>query len=436
MGLDAKPVFTPPLASLPAAPDVLVIGAGPAGISAARTLLAAGLSVAVLEARERVGGRAVTVPLRGHPLDLGAHWLHSGPVNPLVALGAAQGERLRRAPGNGELFVKGRRASPAARAALGRAFDRAEVALTRGAREVQDRPAEAALPPLGLYGRRVRLIHGLVSGRPLKEVSLQDFPTLDYAENWFIAGGLGAYVARLAAGLPVRLGTPVTAIDWSGPGVAVETTAGRLTARAAIVALPIAVLQSGAVRISPGLPEETEAAIRAFRPGIYEHVILHWPGAPFEEPDRLVTLLGTHPDPPGLLGRIDGTAFHYLELDQPLATGLDRRDPEAPGRFARRVLADQFGTKALAGLTVMGATAWRHDPWSRASWAVVPPGACSSRARLKVPVGERLWFAGEALARVQWGTVGGAWAEGERAAREVADHLAAGGENTALSCWG
>ncbi|WP_046861629.1 flavin monoamine oxidase family protein [Microvirga massiliensis] len=431
MGLDAKPVFTPPLAPLPAAPDVVVIGAGPAGISAARTLLAAGLSVAVLEARERVGGRAVTVPLRGHPIDLGAHWLHSGPVNPLVALGAKQGERLRRAPGNGELFVKGRPASPAARAALGRAFDRAEVALTRGGREAQDRPAETALPPLGLYGRRVRLIHGLVSGRPLKEVSLQDFPTLDYAENWFIAGGLGAYVARLASGLPVRLGTPVTAIDWSGPGVAVETAVGRLTARAAILALPIAVLQSGAVRISPGLPEETEAAIRAFRPGIYEHVILHWPGAPFEEPDRLVTLLGTHPDPPGLLGRIDGTAFHYLELDQPLATGLDRRDPEAPGRFARRVLADQFGTKALAGLTVMGATAWRHDPWSRASWAVVPPGACASRARLKVPVGERLWFAGEALARVQWGTVGGAWAEGERAAREVVDHLTTGRKSAA-----
>ncbi|MFL5408509.1 MAG: flavin monoamine oxidase family protein [Myxococcales bacterium] len=422
-----RPVFAPPLAPLPSAPDVVVIGAGAAGISAARTLLASGLSVAVLEARARVGGRAVTVPLRGHPLDLGAHWLHAGPVNPLVALGAARGERLRRAPADGQLFVKGRRAQASERAALGLAFERADVALARAARDPQDRPAEAALPPLGLYGRRVRLIHGLVSGRPLGEVSLHDFPTLEYSDNRFIAGGLGAYVARLAAGLPVRLGTPVTAIDWSGPGVAVESAAGRLTARAVIIALPVGVLQSGMVRISPGLPEETAAAIESFRPGVYEHVVLHWPGAPFRAPDRIVTLLGTRPDPPGLLGRIDGTAFHYLELDQPLATGLDGRDADAPGRLARRVLADQFGTKALAGLTVVGATAWRHDPWSRASWAVAPPGAASSRERLKTPVGEKIWFAGEALARVQWGTVGGAWAEGERAAQEVALHLSPGG---------
>ncbi len=82
--LDAPrpPDFRPALAPLPEAPDVVVIGAGAAGIAAARTLTDDGLAVAVLEARDRVGGRAVTVSLRGHPIDLGAHWLHAGPINP------------------------------------------------------------------------------------------------------------------------------------------------------------------------------------------------------------------------------------------------------------------------------------------------------------------------------------------------------------------
>ncbi|MFC6745424.1 FAD-dependent oxidoreductase [Methylobacterium persicinum] len=98
------PDYRPPLGPLPETPDVVVIGAGAAGIAAARTLLAAGLKVAVLEARNRVGGRAWTVALRGHPVDLGAHWLHAGPINPLVALGrergsASAGRRSRATPG-------------------------------------------------------------------------------------------------------------------------------------------------------------------------------------------------------------------------------------------------------------------------------------------------------------------------------------------------
>jgi monoamine oxidase len=71
----------------------------------------------------------------------------------------------------------------------------------------------------------------------------------------------------------------------------------------------------------------------------------------------------------------------------------------------------------------MHSTAWRHDPWSRASWAVVPPGLSAARDTLKAPVAERIWFAGEALSRAQWGTAGGAWEEGERAAEEILRRL-------------
>jgi monoamine oxidase len=409
--------------SAAATPDVAIVGAGSAGIGAARRLMAAGFAVTVLEARDRVGGRAVTVPFRGHPLDLGAHWLHAGPINPLVALGFARGEPLRRAPVDGHLFVRGRPGTRAQRAALDRAFDRADRAMTQAAKAPEDQAAAKALPPMGPAGRRVAAIHGLVSGRPLDQVSLHDFPSMEYSDNLFIAGGLGAYVARLAHRVPVRLGAAVHRIDWSGQDVRVESAAGTIQARAVIVTAPMAVLQGGAIRFAPALPDPFEGAVHGFTQGVYEHVILHWPDSPFRGADRLASLTGARRTPPGLLTCIDGAPFHFFELDQPTAASFDRRDAHAAARFARAVLAEQFGHGAIRNLRVLHSTAWRHDPWSRASWAVVPPGLSAARDTLKAPVAERIWFAGEALSRAQWGTAGGAWEEGERVAGDIIRRL-------------
>jgi monoamine oxidase len=190
-----------------------------------------------------------------------------------------------------------------------------------------------------------------------------------------------------------------------------------------IVTAPMAVLQGEAIRFAPALPGPFREAIQGFTQGVYEHVILHWPDSPFRGADRLASLTGARRAPPGLLTCIDGAPFHFFELDQPTAASFDRRDAHAPARFARAVLAEQFGHGAIRNLRVLHSTAWRHDPWSRASWAVVPPGLSAARDRLKAPVAERIWFAGEALSRAQWGTAGGAWEEGERAAGEIIRRL-------------
>ncbi|CAO4156754.1 Tryptophan 2-monooxygenase [Methylorubrum thiocyanatum] len=431
-----RPTVAPRTVALPGSPDVIVIGAGAAGIAAARRLIERGLSVAVLEARDRVGGRAVTTRLRGHAVDLGAHWLHAGPINPLVALGRSRGEPLRRAAQEQHLWVGRRPGRADEDAAFSRAFDIADRAITHAASRTQDGPAARALPRhLGPWGERVALVHGLVSGRPLDEVSLHDWPSLEYGDNYFIAGGYGAYLARLARELPIRLGCAVTALDWSGSGVRARLAdggvfdsgvfhSGVLAARAAIVTVPVPVLQA-AFRFDPPLPEPTRAAIDGFLPGIYEHVVLHWPSAPFRGRDRLASVVGGRHKPPGMLTRIDDTPFHYFELDAAVARALDSAGagPDGARRFARAVLAEHFGRGALADLAIPAVTAWRHDPWSRGSWAVVPPGHAAARATLQEPVGERIWFAGEANSRAQWGTAGGAYEEGLRAAEHVADTL-------------
>ncbi|MCJ2133947.1 FAD-dependent oxidoreductase [Methylobacterium sp. J-026] len=409
---------------------MLVIGAGAAGIGAARTLAARGVAVAVLEARDRVGGRALTVTLRGHALDLGAHWLHAGPINPLVALGRARGERLRRAAQDSHVWVGRRPGRSDEVRANARAFARADHAMTRGAAQPgADRPAARALPPgLGPWGARVAQVHGLVSGRPLGEVSLQDFPSMEYSDNFFLADGYGSYLARLADGLPVALGTAVTRVDWSDRRVRLTTAGGReYRARAVIVTVPMMVLRDGPA-FTPPLPNAVRAAIDGFTTGIYEHAVLHWPSSPFRGRDRLAAIHGRRHTPPGLLTRIDGTPFHYYELDLHEAAALDAAGAGADGvrRHVRAVLGNLFGAARLRDLTIPAVSAWRHDPWSRGSWAVVPPGHAPARQSLHAPVGDTVWFAGEALSREQWGTVGGAYAEGSRAAEAVAARLRPG----------
>ncbi|MDP4003626.1 NAD(P)/FAD-dependent oxidoreductase [Methylobacterium sp. NEAU K] len=415
------------MAPLPESPEVLVIGAGAAGIGAARTLASRGVRVAVLEARDRIGGRAFTVALRGHAIDVGAHWLHAGPINPLVALGRARGERLRRSPQESHVWVDNRRGRPDEIRANARAFARADRTMTQGAAQPgPDRPAASALPPgLGPWGSRVAQVHGLVSGRALSEVSLHDFPSLEYSENYFLTGGYGSYLARLADGLPVALSSPVARIDWSDRRVRVTTAAGSVyTARAVIVTVPIMVLRDGPA-FSPPLPNAVRAAIDGFSTGIYEHAVLHWPSSPFRGRDRLAAIHGTRPSPAGLLTRIDGTPFHYYELDVHEAAAIDAAGsgPDGVRRHVRAVLAEQFGRARLRDLAIPVVSAWRHDPWSRGSWAVVPPGHAPARQFLREPLADTVWFAGEALSRLQWGTVGGAFEEGARAAEAAAERI-------------
>jgi monoamine oxidase len=208
----------------------------------------------------------------------------------------------------------------------------------------------------------------------------------------------------------------VIALDWSGRGVVLSTAGGQVRARAAIVTVPTPLLAQSSVRFSPDLPAATSDAIGGFLPGAYEHVVLAWPDSPFRGADRLTKIV-TPRASLGLLTRIDGGPVHYLELDYETARAAGGGD--RTGRLARGFLADAFGCRAVRNLRILAVTDWLHDPWSMSSWSVVPPGGVAIRAELARPVGNRIWFAGEAVSRSLWGTVGGAWEEGERAADEA-----------------
>lgn len=419
----ATPLGAQPRATLPAEADVIVVGAGAAGIAAARKLKAAGRSVIVLEAKDRIGGRCVTDTVTfGHPMDLGAHWVHASEDNPVVPLARAAGFDLYPEQERPHLLIKGRNPRESEWEGFASALARTQRAFLdagEGGREV---PLSEVMPAdLKDWRPTIEFLKGAWdSGKETGEISCVDYYNAIETRDLFCRQGYGSVLAKLAEGLPVRLSTAVTRIDWSGRGVSLETPAGTLKGRAAIVTASTGFLASGALRFTPALPRRQQEAIAALGCGAYEHLIVHLPGNPMEakadEPFAVKADTAATAKP---LARIGGSDWWYLDIGGRFARDLASAGPTAMKAFAAEFIGNELGPHARRAMGEVHVTSWTTDPFIRGAWSVAGPGATMQRLRLAEPVGQRLLFAGEATDEGLWGTVGGAFASGERAAEQA-----------------
>lgn len=407
--------------------DILVIGAGAAGIAAARAALAAGRRVQVLEARGRVGGRALTDGTLGPPFDLGATWLHAAAQNPLVPLarglgvGLVDSDALRQEV----TFIGSRRVTPAEDAAYDAAWAGFEAAVAaRAAAPGPDVAAGAAAPQGGPWDATVAAWQGdVIAAWPLAAMSLRDFAaTLLPGGNLLPEGGLGALVARLALGLPLRCDAPVATLRWGGREAVAEGGFGTLRARAVVCTLPTALLAAGALRFDPPLPAALQQAahdlplghaikvgLRAAgddRLGLPDHAATDRQVAPGE---ALLPITFWPRGEPIAQGWIGG----------PLAAAVEREGPAAAEALVRAEIATRLGAAARTAFRPGALVSrWGSDPLSRGVYSHARIGAAGARAVLAAPLaGGRLCFAGEACHPTLAGTVGGAWLSGEAAAR-------------------
>lgn len=405
--------------------DIAIVGAGAAGLAAAEAVAASGLSGVLLEARERLGGRAHTIASPVGPLDLGCEWLHSADQNPLAARFRAQGLTIDETPPPWANIADSPTFSRQERAAFGEAFlaldARIEIASQDGG---PDRPAADLLDPTSRWNPLLNAFSAYYNGAEFSEVSLHDYAAYDDTEvNWRVIGGYGAAIVGAPPHLPVMLHCPVSTIRHDGARLILETPRGAITARAAIICVPTTILASGALRFIPDLPDKAEAAA-GLPLGLADKVFLR-----VDEPEAFPSEAQVYGNP----SRTATGAYHLRPLGRPIieaflggahARALEGQGPGAATAFAIEELAGVYGSGIRSRVHGLAETAWAGDPFAGGSYSHALPGRAGERARLAAPLDQRLFFAGEACSADAFSTAHGAWLTGEAQARAAIAALA------------
>lgn len=406
-------------------PDVVIVGAGAAGIGAAHELQARGLSFIIVEAADRIGGRActdsATLPV---PWDHGCHWFHSADVNPLVAWAERLGAEYVRQKRENHfvIFTEGGFAGQdelsEARAAMLGTYGAIEEAAARGL----DVSITEILPDAGRWKRGVRCILQAMAGDDPEYVSVSGYAEYEDTDtNWPVLSGYGDLIARMAAGLPVRLGVRVTDVEQKTTNVRVDTTAGPIEAGAAIVTASTNVLSSGAIRFSAGVARDLLDYVHDVPCGAYEKVAF----ALHDLPSELVGKLFCMVDPGEGTVAID---FQVMPTDPPvmiahLAGDLARQAGSAGKEemivLARDRLALAFGETIHKQIIAAAVTDWSGNPFVQGSYSHARPGTAHRRHEMINADTGNVAFAGEAFSPNWQATAHGAYTTGREAAARI-----------------
>jgi monoamine oxidase len=412
------------MTSLPSSVDVAIIGAGAAGLGAANALKDSGLSVIVLEARDRLGGRAHTIMASPDvTFDVGCGWLHSADQNSFVKIAENLGFEINRAlppwreRAYGEAFPQEDRNDFIG--ALNAFYDRAEQAAAEALKTGRDVAASLYLEPGNRWNPMIDAVSTYVNGCELDQVSILDMDAYEDTDiNWRVRRGYGALVAAYGASCPVALNCAVTLIDHSAKRIRIETARGTMEADKVIVTVPTNLIADEAIRFHPALPAKVDAA-RGLPLGLADKVTLA-----LEDAEAL-------PREGNLRGATMRTAmgtYHIRPFGQPCIEGF------FGGRYAQSLEDAGPGALAAAGideivsflgndfrrkLKPLAESRWAHDPFARGSYSHALPGHAGDRAVLAAPVDGRLFFAGEATSPEFFTTAHGARDSGERAAAEL-----------------
>jgi monoamine oxidase len=401
--------------------DIAIVGAGAAGLAAANEVADSERSCVLLEARDRLGGRAHTIASPVGPLDLGCEWLHSADQNPLVDKIQALGLTIDKTPPPWANIADNPIFSPEERTAFGEAFQTLDARIEAAAQDGgPDRPASDLMEPGNRWNPLLNAFSAFYNGAEFDQVSLHDYAAYEDTEvNWRVAEGYGTGLTRLAPrSVPTRLSCPVTLIRHDGPRLVLETALGDIAARAAIICVPTAILATGALRFMTALPDKLDAAA-GLPLGLADKVFLK-----LDAPEMFPPETQLYSDP-----RSTATgAYHLRPLHRPMievflggahARSLEGQGPGAAAAFAVDGLVGIYGSDIRGKVHVMAQTSWAGDPFAGGSYSHALPGHAGARAVLAAPVDQRLFFAGEACSPNFFSTAHGAWQTGQTAARQA-----------------
>lgn len=410
--------------------DAIVVGAGAAGIAAARKLVQAKKRVAVLEAGERVGGRCFTDQrIFGSPYELGAQWLHETPKFPLAQLAADAGLTVDKRAPNSQLRipiqrVRGRGSNyRAARESETEEFYGNLVRSTRAIGEASDLDincSEALPVDLRDWRETMEFLLGpFVTGADLAAMAPREYANYDRPDHSLrLREGAGTLMRWLALGLPIQYFSPVTRIAYGAQGVDVETSRGRFSSAAAILTVPTGVLAANKVTFQPALPARVADAIQKLKPGAVERVAVQIEPAALPS-DQLYIEKAEHRRTAAAHINVFGSGISFVQVGGRTCRDLIANGEPAMTAFAHEWLANHFGSEITRLIKRTHISHWHAEPWTLGAFSYAAPQTGAARKVLAAPLAERVWFAGEAAHETLWGTVAGAWETGERAADAV-----------------
>jgi monoamine oxidase len=407
-------------APLPREADIVVIGAGAAGIAAARRVQAANRKVIVVEASGQIGGRCLTdAATFDVPFDRGARWLHNPDTNPMIKLARTVGLDVAPTALGQKIRIGRRNARAGETEEFLAALVRANRAIDDASRGRADVSGASVLPKdLGDWAGTAEFVLGAnATGKDLKDISVIDkVRGQDRSAVIACRQGLGTLIAKLGDELPLALSTPASRIAWSGRDVTVETPAGKIAARAAIVTVSSNVLAAGNIKFTPDIPKRQLDAASKLSLGSYDRIALQLPGNPLElGRDDVVIEQSNSTRTAMLYANVGSSSLCLIDVAGSFGRDLTAQGEPAMAAFAVEWLTKLFGSEIAAKIKKTGVTRWNAAPFILGAMSAAVPGGQPSRKILTEAIGS-LFLAGEATHETMWGTVDGAWESGERAA--------------------
>jgi len=420
------------IAGSPVNPDVVIIGAGVAGLEAARTLTEQEITFVLIDANDRIGGRVHTNhSIFNVPFDTHAHWMRASPDNPLITHARANGFEVSRDSWRVEYFVGQRKATGDELADLRQTDALFNSRIKRSALSGVNGPDDNAYTALGEdfftkpWGYTVASEYGVWDmAQDSKDWSPESWWNSLDATSWFCTQGYGSVVADYGRDVPVSLRTGASNIDWGGPDVAVTTSAGTIRARAAILTVSAGVLAADRIHFTPALPVEKQQAIHDIDMALMNYIGLLFNKDIFgfgrdtyvyqqqNDESGVGYLTNTH-DSYLTYGYVGGSQAKALELESMetvIAYGLDG---------LKSMLGNDIEKQLVKGF----ATACGKVPLFDGAYSSVRPGKSAARRELGATLADKLFFSGEATHLSQPSTVNGGLERGRTAALHAAAYL-------------
>lgn len=420
-------------------PDVLIIGAGAAGIGAGRALAKAKIPFLIIEAKDRIGGRAYSdTTSLGHLWDQGCHWFHSADINVLRKLAEEIGHKFLTKERDAimKTFMDGAWKADRVRE------DYVWGMLAEVAEAGRTGPDVAAATLLDRnhpwYPMARHWLCLMFSAEP-EDISTRDAGNYnDTGVNLAVEDGYGALIAKLAAGLPIRTKVAARKVTGRGPGVVVETDQGTITAKAVIVATPARMLEKGRLVIE-GMPQEMTAAFAHVPMGYYEKIAIAFDKKVFDGFDMpyadIFDPVAPTTQPIGIELHPFGRPLAVTHIAGSFAREMADAGEAAMVDFMLAELVKAFGSDLRKRVRKAATTHWSSDVFINGAYSCAKPGHADARKAFALPIRERIFLAGEHVHTHFQATAHGAFETGIWAAEKAIATLggAAGGTGEARS---